>query len=47
MPIHYGSLHKAGIYTETSLPTQRLQAEAAKLGIGVELHSPGVWFETH
>ena len=46
-PIHYGSLHKAGVYTETSHPTQRLQAEASKLGIAVKLHEPGVWFEMH
>ena len=44
-PIHYGSLHKPGMYTETLHPTERLEAAALKHGIAVKLSAPGEWFE--
>ncbi len=45
VPIHYRSLHKPPIYTETSNATQRLSDKLSSLGIRAMLIEPGEWFE--
>lgn len=44
VPIHYGSLNKAGSYEETQHPVERLQARTAEYGIGANICQPGDWF---
>ena len=45
VPIHYGSLNKAGKYVETPHSTARLGDRAKALGIRVDIRVPGDWFE--
>lgn len=45
VPIHYGSLNKAGKYVETAHSTNRLRAKSKEFGIRAETREPGEWFE--
>lgn len=43
VPIHYGSLKKAGQYVETTHPVERLESTCEALGIRAMPLEPGVW----
>ena len=45
VPIHYGSLNKSGVYTETAHPVERLLAIAGEYHLQVQILEPGVWAE--
>ena len=45
VPIHYGALHRPPLYNETRDPLGRLRAAAGALGIEVQVHEPGHWFD--
>ena len=45
VPIHYQSLHKPPIYTETPNAIERLSDKLNSLGIRAMLLVPGAWFE--
>ncbi len=45
VPIHYGTLNKPGLYTETPNPLNRLRARAADYSIGVQTPEPGQWVD--
>lgn len=45
VPIHYGALHKAPLYIETSHPAERLSGKSKEFGIRAMRHEPGQWFE--
>lgn len=45
VPIHYGSLHKPPMYTETSHPVEHFKAKAEELGVEGMILEPGEWFD--
>ena len=44
-PIHYGALHRPPAYVETADPLGRLHVAGQALGLTIEVHEPGEWFE--